>query len=632
MQTVNIPGVGDVDFPDSMSNEDIENAIKTKILKNYAPKAASTKLSAYQKYLAPTVDASVEGLERAGAGIGQLVYPGIDKLAGTNLEKTMEASRNANAQAFNQKYQNDPYTRGMADIAEIAPSFIGGAGIEAASGTLPEILLKNAAIGGATGAINYDPTGKNIGAIGAVNKAIPGAIYGGALGSAVSGFANAPNIVRKALSGLGSISPDELKTINSALGKTGASLGDVIDSASLKHLQENILPVVPFAGVEKTQIKRAKELINEGDNLVNSLKVDKYADNPGAHIKDVLMKNSRLTSNESKDLYNKVDEIAQSKGIKISGNNYQKAAQSILNELNNDFTPDLEDSDISNLRSQLSKIVSKDKNGQIKNANIAKSILNDKAAKNFSFQNDYLGGAYSRLANGLDEDIKNSINRSNDNELMDAYKTAQEHYKNNVVPFQDRDIAKFVRENADSDTIINHFLRTNTDRSNLLNKLLNKTSGDEKNAIAHSFLKKAYIQKANNIKQELSPAQLVNIYNRLGDRTKKSLFDKNFRDKMRNYSIKVKKNMPSLDVMSNPKTGYRNLDYMKGSLGTFLGGAALYGHPLSSGALMGAARLTNNALNSKILRELYLKGLLTKSNPGNIAGGIAGLGSGLYNQ
>lgn len=578
--------------------------------------------------------ATRQGLKNFGAGIGQLALPEVDYAVnklGYNPDLTgkLKNYMQSSQSNFDKTLGRNPKYKALEIAGEIAPSFLGGAGLEAASGTLRQILAKNVGLGAAYGALSYDPTFEKTGITGAARKALPGALYGGMMGSAISGLAKAPaNITRKILSGIGNISPDELKTVNNAIGKTGASLGDIINSPTLKHLQENILPIVPLSGVSKTQINRSKQIINEGKDLINSLKVDKYEDNPGYHIKDVLMKNGREVREESRNLYNNVDKLAQSKGIKINGDNYQEAAKSILDEISDDYNQDLENADETKLRKQLQNIVSRDKRGEIKYANIAKSRLNDKAAENYSSQNRFLSGAYSRLANGLDKDIKSAINGSDDNELMNTYKIAQEHYKNNVAPFHDKDIATFVNENADSDTIINHFLKPNSDRANLLDKLLTKTSDDEKNAIAHSFLKKAYKQKANDINKELSPLKLVNIYNRLGDRTKNKLFSQDYRDKMRNYSIKVKKNLSSLDAMSNPKTGARNIYMAKGGLGYLLGNSVVHGNLVTPLASIAAGRGTNWALNSQKLRDLYLKGLLMDHKPNTISNGVAGLGAG----
>lgn len=260
--------------------------------------------------------------------------------------------------------------------------------------------------------------------------------------------------------------------------------------------------------------------------------------------------------------------------------------------------------------------------GSVKSANLKISDLNESATQEFIASNKFLGGAFNRLKKALQKDLRMSIKKSGNKQLGDAFSKAQKHYAENIGPFEDKDILKFTRKRADSDTLVSHFLKTGkNDRGNLLGKLVDKVGPEGKNSIAYEYFSPAFKDGLNG--KEIMPRKMVNLYNKLGDRTKEKLFTPQFRKEMRRYGIRVNSNNSAFDAMANPNNGSKLSSIIPAAeiiaALTVTGAAA----PLIKTSI--GANLLNKGLNSEWLRNLYLKGYspLRKANP--IEGGLSAL-------
>lgn len=251
------------------------------------------------------------------------------------------------------------------------------------------------------------------------------------------------------------------------------------------------------------------------------------------------------------------------------------------------------------------------------------------------YTNDYrnLQNSYLNNMSGLAH-LESSIALAPNPQVRQAYKDAQKHYADKIAPFEDPDIAKFTRQGGDPDTLVNYFVRVGkNDRSHLLEKLVDKITPEQRNILAHEYLKDAFVAKPGATEAKLVPQQMLKLYNKLGDRTREKLFPKEFRDSMKRYSVRVGKNTTALSAMQNPKTGRQLLDYMAITpiAGSLYGLA--HGEPalaISTAAGGGLANLGNKALNSEWLRNAYLKGLLptkTSRAQGGLTGGLVGTGT-----
>lgn len=133
----------------------------------------------------------------------------------------------------------------------------------------------------------------------------------------------------------------------------------------------------------------------------------------------------------------------------------------------------------------------------------------------------------------------------------------------------------------------------------------------------YAYLSRSVDNSNNQIMPELNVIDFVRRYNKLGDRQKKVLFsnaaDRRALDKMTNI---VKLNSEAFEAMKNPKTGQR-LSEIAGITGSGLLGISGLGHGAVTGgvslaalpAMFVSANVLNKILNSKKLREKYLKSL-----------------------
>lgn len=267
--------------------------------------------------------------------------------------------------------------------------------------------------------------------------------------------------------------------------------------------------------------------------------------------------------------------------------------------------------------------------GELEGANYKIKDLRESAQKEFISSNKFIGGAYNKLEEALRKDLNMTIDESGSNELRESYSKAQKHYAENIGPFEDKDILKFTRKGADTDTLVNHFIRVGkNDRGNLLGKLVDKLTPQERNTLAYDYFRPAFKDGANG--KKLMPRKMLELYNKLGDKTKDKLFTPEFRKEMKRYGIRVGSNNRALEVMSNPNNG--------GKLSSILSAAEVAAAlvkpmelALPLAAMSSSANAINKGLNSEWIRDMYLKGYqpLAKDYSRKISAGEGGLTGGL---
>jgi hypothetical protein len=664
---VDVPGYDEpIEFPDSMSDADIEAAIKLNF-SGTSPSVDENELQSLGfldqqkqdlKNIAGGGEAALHGAKRFVAGVGQLISPAIDALNPALKEATGRSTGDAlkeymqgRESDFQGKYGDSFPHKATAFATEMIPAFMGGAGIKAAQA--PKFLMdmvkgatplargltsaggifgKNAALAGAYAPIGYDESFENTGLSGGAQKAIDAAPIGGAVGAGIAGLTRLPQLPAKMLASQGGLTSSQAKDILPKLKGLSTGLGDAIEAPGIKSFEDAWLTKVPFAGVKKQQYDTGKVLEKEGEDILNRLapsyNTDEGTVNVGNILKNSLNDMDKAVNKQKRVLYSEVDKIAEKSGINIEPDNYKKAASDILDDLKNSRQfGSLENSEKSNLESFLKSIFLK-KGGRLKSANLKISDLNESKMKESMVGNKFLAGAYSRLAKGLKSDLERTVEKSGNKELKSSYDKAQKYYSENVAPFNEPEIAKFTRKNADSDTLVDYFLKSGKqDRVNLLDKLTSKLSGEEKNLLGREYLNSAMSVNKNN-QVYLDPKKMVRMYNKLGSKTKNALFsDKDFKKAMEKYSVRVNKNPSATEALQVVPTGFSVPEYagMSGLIGSLLtGNLPAAASIVGTGA---AANKLSKYLRSDSARDLYLKALQPMGTPGAISGGLTGIGS-----
>lgn len=425
-------------------------------------------------------------------------------------------------------------------------------------------MLPAALVGGGTGLLGkglaYSTTGGEGG----------DAVQSALLGLAGEGISKAPtaikSVARKAKPSVmlrGELSPEELKYNLDTTEGTKTSLGNIIENPTLKKQFENIVSKIPFSDANKEMLKTAKQVKAKGDDLISDLRGNVDHEDVGQTLKDFLKKATKDINQQKNDLYTKVDNIAEKKGIKIGRDNLSSTAADLLAEISK--SDELERQLSPSIKKELQALAEGYEEKSLKLSNIFKGNLGNITNKYFKSGDKNEGNIYSKLHKALMEDIKKGINKSGDSDLQNAYTEAEKFYKKKVVPFEHPNVVKYTRKDADPDLLINDFIRTSkkSDRKTLLNVLTDKLPEDKKNLPAYGYFQQAI--KDN----KLNPEKLKTLHEGLGYNQRKLLLgDK--AEKFKKYSNLVKMNSEPLSLMFNPNNGARGLEALTSSLKSLL--------------------------------------------------------------
>jgi hypothetical protein len=433
---------------------------------------------------------------------------------------------------------------------------------------------------------------------GAVNTFLPPLAF--KLGSKTVNAARPSNLFR------GNLSPEELQANLTAAEGTNTGLGNVIESPTLKRLQENILPNIPFSGAYTAMQKTAQQLTEKGENLMGKIGENLPEGDKTQILQTALKKAAREAAQEKNANYQRVNKIADESGLVVGRGKFQTKAQEILDDIKQ--SPELEREFPNDLKADLQHYATSSEGNSLKLSNIFKGKLNDKVNDLYIGGKKYESGLVRELRDALGEDIESSIKASKEPGLKTAYETAQKEYGSKYAPFESPDITKFTREGGDPDLMLSHFLRTGAnDRGGLISRLSTKLPKNLQNLPLHMYLSRAVEDG------QLNPTKFETLYGKLGEKQRAALIpDKAMRKEIENYTRGVGMNKEAFQTMFNPKTGQRNLDSLVGTIEALAGynvaglkGAAI---ALPVGGIAG--KLTNKALTSESLREGLVKAML----------------------
>lgn len=432
----------------------------------------------------------------------------------------------------------------------------------------------------------------------AVNTLLPPTVF--KLGAKTVNAARPSNLFR------GNLSPEELQANLEAAQGTNTGLGNVIESPTLKRLQENILPNIPFSGAYTAMQKTAQQFTEKGEGLMSKIGENLPEGDKTQILQTAIKKAAREAKQEKEANYRRVNQIADEGGLVVGRENFQAKAQEILDDLAQ--SPELERKFPSDLKADLQSYAKNSQGNSLKLSNIFKGKLNDEANELYIAGKTHESGLLQGLKNALGEDIETSIKGSKNDALRAAYETAQKEYGSKFAPFEDPDITKFTREGGDADLMLSHFLRTGVnDRGGLIGRLTTKLPKDLQNLPLHMYLSRA-IEDG-----QLNPTKFETLYGKLGEKQRAALIpDKAMRKQIENYTRGVGMNKEAFQTMFNPKTGQRNLDSLVGTMEALAGynlaglkGAAV---ALPVGGVVG--KVANKALTSEKMREGLVKAML----------------------
>jgi len=456
-----------------------------------------------------------------------------------------------------------------------------------------------------------------------ITAALMGMFGEGALKGAEKGI----NIARNPESFLPSspLNPEQLQRAMENTAGTETSLGNVIENPFLKKQFENKLPYLPFSGANQAMQRTAKTIEGRGNDILNDFNTSRHSafsdknQNTGASIKESLLKAEKETRNTKNEYFDALNEAAGNAGVITDRANLREKAKNLLEEIESDKDLSLlTDSSTKTLLKQLAEEGEKE-GYSLKNTDLLRSKLAEKASDSFMKGDSGLGKKLAQLRDAALEDINSAIDNSGNSHLTQLREKAMKFYKNEWLPFEDKDITKFTRKGGDPDLLVNAFLKKSniTDRSNLLEKLLRKLPDNDRKAIALDYFSRAVDDG------KLNPLKLRTLFDGLGERQKKTLLTPGEIKKLKDFSTLVQKNTDPLTVMFNSRSGERGLSNeassVISSLGGIIGTASTGSIPSGMlSALLPAllGRPITKLLSNEKSREKIIKKLIkAKQNP-----------------
>lgn len=534
------------------------------------------------------------------------------------LASVNQAATEGNS-AFSPLASQYPLTAGAGNIAgnlaATAPfMFVGG---EAADALLPEAsggvlsgLGREAAKNAISGAIG---SGAQYVAPGSDSSHIENALEGGALGAGlplalrpvgklfsagVSGISKIGSRIRP------SVNP-EIQAAAKSFGIT-PSVGEMSGSVPYQKL-ETALEHVPFSGMGKVRATNAQQFKTAAQNLLNQYDVG--AQDPNQLIREGAQKVLNENRATAGKLYDKVAAMAARPRTGVASPllpgeapntvnmaSTQGAAKNIIDQFSGN--QDL------NAEPGFLKDVQPYTQAQPRTYEAARKLRSQlgqlQAAAGFGTPESL---AYGNLRTALEKDMDNYA-LSHGADLSNAYKTAQDFYKQNVVPFKTiAPLKSLVSGKMDTDTILSSFIKNN--RPELAGKLMSKLPSDAQNAVRWNVLQKGF-DKANlggtREGASIDPQRFATYWENLGN-TKSALFEPQDQALIDGYA-KLARAMPRSATYS--EFIHRPTGVKTATLGSGLAeGAALITHPHVAVpgmfGMMGLRRMLTEPWGQKIL-------------------------------
>jgi hypothetical protein len=435
----------------------------------------------------------------------------------------------------------------------------------------------------------------------------------------------------------GELTPEQLESNLRASEGTKTPLGSVLQEPRLKSLFENITSQIPFSGAKNILGEVKKEVEDRGENLIKKLEPEGIEGDTNELVKtflDTAYKENKIKKNQ---LYNKRNELAEKEKHNLDLSNFNKLAseasksieESPLLQNDPDFrraynkllgfkeTSLEEKSPILNISGK--PIISKSKSPSISDATLTVNTLYDEGEKLKASplpKDRSLGDLFKNMSKTLRNDIESSIEKTGSEELKSSHKEAKENYKKNFSQFLDKNVYKHLSNEKEPQKIVHEIIKPGAKQDQYkdiekINKLLPE---DQKNLLGYTYLK-----GAENKSGEIDPKKLASLVNSLGNRQFKALFpDTKTRQEILDYGKLRGMNEEALNILHNPKTGFRNLQsLMTGAQGALLG----TGNPFIAAAPTAFSYAMNKALTSPKLRESLVKKMIKESkkveNKGN---------------
>jgi hypothetical protein len=417
---------------------------------------------------------------------------------------------------------------------------------------------------------------------------------------------------------------EELEKNLRATKGTNTALGDVLQLPWLKKAYENFAQEVPFSGTEEAFVKTKGQVEKAGESLMSKLGNNIKQADPNELVKSLLISQFEKERAAKTKLYNKAEQTAADLGINFDTPRFTEMANNYREILESDpilkLIPGMESTlrDLRKVKEKPEGVLGENalpfeevNHPALSSIKLMAANLHEtgkKYAKSSNPVDRQKAKIYYELAKAAREDVKDSIKNSGSDKLNKQFKEAESKYKENFAPFLHKHVYPLLDESDTAEGIARKIIRPsrNVDNSDLIKRIQKILPPDQKNTLGYTFLKTAEDQYGN-----IDPKKLASLTRSLGNKQFKALFPlEETRQAIQDFGKLRGLNEEALNIMHNPKTGYRNAKSLMTMIAAAVGGSL---EPITTfstiGATVGGARLLTKAVTSEKFRESLVKAM-----------------------
>lgn len=437
-----------------------------------------------------------------------------------------------------------------------------------------------------TGAVSYVPEG---------GSRAQQAALGGLFGAGTSGVMSGLGAGMKALKTSGN-PLSEIETLAQKFD-VPVTAGEVNSSPSLQAL-ETQLERVPGVGIRGFREKQSEALKAAATKLK-----DQYngGDDVGTALQGSLTRTFQAAKKKASRLYDQVGKASQYAKTKVTPAGTRQLAKEIIK--NEKAIPALRDAGlIEDLRAFSNlKDMSFDQARKVRSRLLATVRQAEKKAVQGGISDEQVR-ALSRLSQAFDNDISQYAAREGGS-IASSYNKANKFYRENVVPFKDKQFRRVLSDDFDTDNILATFVKRDSvlrGRGKQAEKLVSKLDLEGKKAVKHAVLAEAFEKAANTADNvPFSPAKFAQEIKKLSD-ANKVIFDASEKAQLDGFVKLAEATKRAGQYAENPPTGLRAADL---GLGIATGAAAVANLPAAAAGL-GATKSLSLLLTTKTGRKI----------------------------
>lgn len=444
--------------------------------------------------------------------------------------------------------------------------------------------------GAATGGLGFVPEGGS-----RLENAALGGLFGFGSSATMSGLGAGMNALKTT-----GRPASEIETLAQQFD-VPVTAGEVRGSPSLQAL-ETQLERVPGVGIRGFRERQSEALKSAATKLKDQFS---GPDDVGTALQGSLTRTYQAAKNKASRLYDQVGKASQTAKTKVTPTGTRLLAKEIISD--EKLIPALKDTGLVNELREFSKLkdMSFDQARKVRSRLLSTVRQAEKKAIQGGVSDEKVR-AFNRLSQAFDDDINQFATREG-GAIASTYNRANKFYRENVVPFKERQFRRVLSDDFDTDNILATFIKRDSvlrSRGNQAEKLVGKLDLEGRKAVKHAVLSEAF-EKATNTADNVpfSPAKFAQEIRKLSD-ANKVIFDSAEKSQLDGFVKLAEATKRAGQYAENPPTGLRAADLMTG---TAVGAGAVASLPATAAGLGGVkavSLLLTTATGRKILERI----------------------------